>query len=139
MVACLCYRFCSGGKSLVRIGYGNYSVDLNPFQGLKKFIVTIESIAGICVCAFKRSIRSGELRRKPFPPQPIFGARSHRRKRNSFGLQVFSLRDYKTIHNITVRCREKRHVRSLIDTFPSIKCLPNTKVKTAVQRKNIKN
>ena len=96
-------------------------------------MVTIESIAGICVCAFKRSIRSGELRRKPFPPQPIFGARSHRRKRNSFGLQVFSLRDYKTIHSITVRCREKRHVRSLIDTFPSIKCLPNTKVKTAVQ------
>ena len=92
-----------------------------------------------CVCALKRSIRSGELRRKPFPPQPIFGARSHRRKRNSFGLQVFSLRDYKTIHNITVRCREKRHVRSLIDTFPSIKCLPNTKVKTAVQRKHIKN
>ena len=31
MVASLCYRFCSGGKSLVRIGYGNYSVDLNPF------------------------------------------------------------------------------------------------------------
>ena len=100
-------------------------------------MVTLESIAGICVCAFKRSIRSGELRRKPFPPQPIFGARSHRRKRNSFGLQVFSLRDYKTIHNITVRCREKRF--SLIDTFPSIKCLPNTKVKTAVQRKHIKN
>ena len=102
-------------------------------------MVTLESIAGICVCAFKRSIRIGELRRKPFPPQPIFGARSHRLKRNSFGLQVFSLRDYKTIHNITVRCREKRHVRSLIDTFPSIKCLPNTKVKTAVQRKDIKN
>ena len=31
MVASLRYRFCSGGKSLVRIGYGNYSVDLNPF------------------------------------------------------------------------------------------------------------
>ena len=59
-VASLRYRFCSGGKSLVRIGYGNYSVDLNPFQGLKKFMVTLESIAGICVCAFKRSIRIGE-------------------------------------------------------------------------------
>ena len=31
MVASLRYRFCSGGKSLVRTGYGNYSVDLNPF------------------------------------------------------------------------------------------------------------
>ena len=139
MVASLRYRFCSGGKLLVRTGYGNYSVDLNPFQGLKNFVVTIESVAGICVCAGKRSIRSEEFGSKPFPPQPIFGARSHRMKRNSFGLQVFSLRDYKTIHNITVRCREKRQVRSLIDTFPSIKCLPNTKVKTAVQRKYVKN
>ena len=44
------------------------------------------------------------------PLQPTFGARSDRRQRNSFGLQVFSLRDYKTMHNITVRCQGKRHV-----------------------------
>ena len=56
-----------------------------------------------CVCAFKRSIRSGELRRKPFPPQPIFGARSHRRKRNSFGLQVFTLSNIKTKNRKTER------------------------------------
>ena len=49
--------------------------------------------------------------------------------RGTVGLQEFSLRDYKTLHNITVRRREKRHVCNLIDTFPTIKFLLNTRVK----------